>query len=279
MKPTTTYLLLASLLTTAQATPSTSQTTCKNYTIPLTITSPNLAFALPTFRNNFDVADFIDTISSRNASTAASVVSTTRQNITASYKIFATLCQPASKKFRSKTVLIATHGLNFDRTYWNPDLNKAKYSFVDWAVSRGYSVLYYDRLGVGLSSRVSGYVAQLSNQVAILAEISRVVKEGRYVGDLGKPEAVVLVGHSFGSAVSLNTVAQYPSLVDGVVLTGFSLNETYTNLLGFIEEVGLRIAADQDGARWGGLDTVGFLFFDDGLVGEGGSSGADGCVV
>lgn len=255
MKPTTAYLLLASLLTTAQATPSTSQT-CKNYTIPLTITSPNLAFALPTFRNNFDVADFIDTISSRNASTAASVVSTTRQNITASYKIFATLCQPTSKISRSKTVLIATHGLNFDRTYWNPDLNKSKYSFVDWAVSRGYSVLYYDRLGVGLSSRVSGYVAQLSNQVAILAEISRLVKEGRYVGDLGKPEAVVLVGHSFGSAVSLNTVAQFPALVDGVVLTGFSLNETYTNLLGFIEAVGLRIAAEQDSERWGGLDTV-----------------------
>jgi pimeloyl-ACP methyl ester carboxylesterase len=258
MKPTAARLIfLAGLTGTAQAFPR----TCTNYTIPITITSNNLAFGLPTFHSNFDVANFVDTISSRNTTTAASVVSPARRNVTATYTISATFCQPAlipQNNRTKRTVLIATHGLNFDRSYWSPPaLNKTTYSFVDWAVSCGYSVLYYDRLGVGQSERVSGYLAQLANQVAILAELASLVRAGRYVGDLGMPGAVVLVGHSFGSAVSLNTVAENPKLVDGLVLTGFSLNSTYTNLVGFIEAVGLRIAAVQDSERWGGLDSVG----------------------
>ncbi|KAK0620440.1 Alpha/Beta hydrolase protein [Immersiella caudata] len=252
MRPTI-HILLAAALTGA-AHPTKDFKVCQDYTIPLKITSNNLAFNFPKFQNNFDVADFVDTITSRDATTAASVVSSKRQNVTANYSISATFCKPA-KQGKKNTVLIATHGLNFDRSYWDPDLDKAEYSFVDWAVGQGYPIFYYDRLGVGKSSEVSGYVAQLANQVAVAKELAKLAKAGQYVADLGKPDAVVLVGHSFGSHVSLVTVAESPQLVDGVVLTGFSLNSTYLNLDGFIEAVALRVAAEQQPGRWGKLDT------------------------
>ncbi|KAK4454242.1 Alpha/Beta hydrolase protein [Podospora aff. communis PSN243] len=249
-------LLTATALTAAAHPTANPSKICQDYTIPLTITSNNLAFGLPKFQNNFDVADFVDTITSRNALTAASVIAPNRQTLTANYSISATFCKPAiPPKNHKHTVLIATHGLNFDRSYWDPALPKPTYSFVDWAVGNGYSILYYDRLGVGKSSQVSGYVAQLANQVAVATELTKLVKQGEYVAGLGKPDAVVLVGHSFGSHVSLATVAESPDLVDGVVLTGFSLNATWLNLNGFIGAVGLRVASGQDAGKWGGLDT------------------------
>lgn len=254
MKSVTLPLLTVLLHTLATHASPLSLPSCTNYTIPLSITTSNLAFGLPRFTTNFDVADFIDSISSRNTSTAASVVAPTRHNVSATYSISATFCQP--REVKKRTVLVATHGLNFDKNYWDPEVDKERYSFVDWAVKEGYSVLFYDRLGVGLSERVSGYVPQLANQVAILGELVKGVREGRYTGTVGKPGKVVLVGHSFGSAVSLNAVAERPELVDGVVLTGFSLNGTANNLLGFVEGVAPRIAREQDGERWGGLDSV-----------------------
>ena len=127
-------------------------------------------------------------------------------------------------------------------------------------MNQGYSILFYDRLGVGMSQRVSGYIPQLGNQVAILEELIKLVKEGKFI-ETPQRKKVVLVGHSFGSAISLNLVAQDPDLVDGVVLTGFSLNATANNLLGFVEGVAPRIASQQNGKRWGGLDTVSFFFF------------------
>lgn len=37
-------------------------------------------------------------------------------------------------------------------SYWDPPIDPETYSFVDYAVGLGYSVLFYDRLGVGESS-------------------------------------------------------------------------------------------------------------------------------
>ncbi|KAK0643896.1 Alpha/Beta hydrolase protein [Cercophora newfieldiana] len=247
-------LLAAAAALTARACPTENFKICEDYTIPVTTTSNNLAFGLSEFQNNFDVSDFVDTITSRDPSTASSVLAAERQNLTANYDISATFCKPA-KPGKKNTVLIATHGLNFDRSYWDPDLDKVTYSFVDWVISQGYSIFYYDRLGVGKSSQVSGYVAQLANQVAIATELTRLVKSGLYVADSGRPDAVVLVGHSFGSLVTLTTAAESPELVEGVVLTGFSLNSTYQNHNGFVEAVGLRVAAEQDPEKWGHLDT------------------------
>lgn len=38
-------------------------------------------------------------------------------------------------------------------SYWDPTIQPEKYSFVDFAIAEGYSVSYYDRLGVGKSTK------------------------------------------------------------------------------------------------------------------------------
>jgi hypothetical protein len=37
--------------------------------------------------------------------------------------------------------------------YWDSEVDPANYSFVDFAISQGYSVFFYDRLGTGESSK------------------------------------------------------------------------------------------------------------------------------
>ncbi|KAK0666498.1 alpha/beta-hydrolase [Cercophora samala] len=232
--------------------------TCNDYKIPVTVSSTNAVFGLDPFESDFDVADFVTTIASHTPEVSASVLSPFAVNVTETYTISATFCRPGHEKPDPKienTVLIATHGLNFDRTYWDPQLDKETYSFVDWVLSKGYSIFYYDRLGVGESEQVSGYVAQLSNQVAILAELTKLIKGGHYVGGTGRPSQTVLVGHSFGSAITSEVLRKNKKLVDGVVLTGFSYNSTHLNGLEFLEAAGVRIAAQQQPGKWRQLDT------------------------
>lgn len=38
-------------------------------------------------------------------------------------------------------------------SYWNSPYEPDKYNFVQYAVARGYSVFFYDRLGVGKSTK------------------------------------------------------------------------------------------------------------------------------
>ena len=43
--------------------------------------------------------------------------------------------------------------------YWNSRYEPERYNFVQYAVKRGYSVFFYDRLGVGKSTKyVNGSV-------------------------------------------------------------------------------------------------------------------------
>ncbi|KIW12549.1 hypothetical protein PV08_09826 [Exophiala spinifera] len=226
---------------------------CESFRIPVTVSSEDLIYALPHFNSDFDVADFIDILSSRSSLPISSIFGGTH-NVTAAYTIGATFCRP-QHNYTNNTVLIATHGLNFDRSYWDPNLQNGNYSFVDFAVSQGYSVLFYDRLGVGESSRVSGYAAQLSNQVAILQRLVGTVRDTKYKDRFGRPKSVVLVGHSFGSGISLATVALDPTIADGLVLTGFSLNTSYSNPIGFAMAAQPRIAALQNPQKWSQLDT------------------------
>lgn len=87
---------------------------CQEYKIPVTVTTENLVFGLPPFEDDFDVADYIDNISSRSASGSLFSGSV---NETACYEISATFCTPGRGEpaTHKSTVLIATHGLNFDR--------------------------------------------------------------------------------------------------------------------------------------------------------------------
>ena len=39
-----------------------------------------------------------------------------------------------------------------DCSYWDPEIQPEKYSFAGFAIAEGYSVFFYDRLGISKSS-------------------------------------------------------------------------------------------------------------------------------
>ncbi|KAH8801403.1 Alpha/Beta hydrolase protein [Xylogone sp. PMI_703] len=175
------------------------------------------------------------------------------QNNSASYQISARFCTPTNTSARHRhTVIIATHGLGFDKSYWDPNsLDPTRYSMVHAAIQAGYSILYYDRLGTGASSTISGYAAQASNQIAILQQLAHLVRQGSYTSSLGLPSAIVLLGHSFGSALTAGVAAVQPDIAEGLILTGFGYND---NPVGFMEAGAPRIA-DLQRKQWKHLDT------------------------
>ncbi|KAL9045866.1 MAG: hypothetical protein Q9214_001165, partial [Letrouitia sp. 1 TL-2023] len=118
-------------------------------------------------------------------------------------------------------------------------------------VDIGYSVFFYDRLGTGSSTKVSGYVNQISTQVSILAILTKSIRAGQFTGEIGVPSSVVLVGHSFGSFTSNALVAAQPSIANSIVMTGYSLAGGNTEI--FFEAS--RVAAIQNHKKFGELDS------------------------
>lgn len=131
--------------------------------------------------------------------------------------------------------------------YW--DFGGVEYSYIAAATALGYATLSYDRLGVGQSEHANPYSEiQVPTQVAILAKISEMVRNGQLSERIMKPEKLVHVGHSFGSLITNGLVAARPTLSDGIVLTGFSHNISWTPLFELC--LGFELARTNNPARF-----------------------------
>lgn len=155
---------------------------CQEYTIPVTTNTTNLIWGLPKLENNFDATTFSVNLSRWDSNTTFHPISGGAR-VAASYQISGTFCSPTTEG--NGVVLLATHGFGFDRrcdsllivgvvannflSYWDPSINPGKYSFVDFAIAKGYSVFFYDRLGLGKSS-VFVFHLFLSFQAHLAAE-------------------------------------------------------------------------------------------------------------
>ncbi|KAI1044254.1 hypothetical protein LB504_013050 [Fusarium proliferatum] len=168
---------------------------------------------------------------------ANNIRSTQVHPVHGTYSISAQLCIPADGK-KADVLQIATHGLGFDKRYWDPELKPEEHSYVDAALAKGYSILTYDRLGTGKSTKADGYnEVQLGLQVAILKELTILARDGKLLVSskvLGKrpqkaffnyrPRKIVHIGHSFGSATTSGLLSLHGNLSDGAILTGFLPN-------------------------------------------------------
>ncbi|MCJ1422472.1 hypothetical protein MMC29_000352 [Sticta canariensis] len=224
---------------------------CQDYTILVTITSKNRPWIGPRWTDNYGFIDFLSIASSRQSARFSPPVGDPVKQ-TASYNICATFCTPEMPGNRSKTVLLATHGLGFDKSYWNSPYEPDNYNFVQYAVNRGFSVFFYDRLGVGRSTKVSGYENQLSIQIAVLSSLARSVSRGIHT-TIGKPTHLVLVGHSYGSFISNGLVASAPNIADAVVLTGYGFNGSDSQVL--LEAFAPRVARLQRPRAFSAFDS------------------------
>lgn len=126
-----------------------------------------------------------------------------------------------------------THGIGFDRTYWDIPINDYNYSYVAQAADHGYSTFAWDRLGIAESehgdavNEIQSYL-----EIAALYSLTQKLREGS-IGGIGCAfDKVVHVGHSFGSLQSYSLAVLYPGASDGLVLTGFSQASQYIAVFG-----------------------------------------------
>ena len=111
--------------------------------------------------------------------------------------------------------------------------------------------------------RVSGYSeSQFSNQLAILASLTNSIRQGKYTGTIGKPSKIVHIGHSFGTVLTHALIAAYPTISDGVILTGVGYNASALDFPGFFESARLNLASTVVPGKFPDLDS-GYLYFAD----------------
>lgn len=123
---------------------------------------------------------------------------------------------------------ILTHGIGFDRSYWDFAYDNRRYSYVSRAIEQGYSTLSWDRLGIAQSSHGDpiGEI-QVFLEIAALRGLTQWVKDGKLFDGKHKNSKMVHVGHSFGSIITHGMTNETPELSNGIVLTGFTQVGTY----------------------------------------------------
>ncbi|KAH6896501.1 Alpha/Beta hydrolase protein [Thelonectria olida] len=226
---------------------------CWEYKVPVTITTEVTTFDFPDWTDDYALQDFLTNVTTRPSAGYPSPLTGTT-NHTGTYTIAASFCTPKKRGYGKKTVILATHGIGQARTHWNSAYEPDDYNFVQHAISKGYSVWFYDRLGVGESEKISGFTNQLRIQKAILVELSKIVKSGKYNGSFGKPDKLAVMGFSFGSFITHFAVAENPSIADAAILTAINYNTTGLNVNGLVRSFVPRIASLQNPRKYGVLD-------------------------
>lgn len=149
--------------------------------------------------------------------------------------------------------------------YWDVELNPEQYSYVDSALRYGYSILTYDRLGTGNSTKADAYeVVQAGVEIEIVRGLTELARNGDLVQsskvidascddvsafEAYKPSKIAHIGHSYGSFMTSGLLSRYGNLSDGAILTGFLINEHLLNEVG-AEAFGYEFAAESDPDRF-----------------------------
>ncbi|TEY84261.1 hypothetical protein BOTCAL_0018g00380 [Botryotinia calthae] len=199
---------------------------CTDISIPVSINARNGNFNIPPLSDSIAVTkfaqDFLQSGQNYSASTLSGFTTVTGQ-----YNIAATVCVPSQSGNKSDSWQFLTHGLGFDRSYWDLPFNNHNYSYVDVAVDQyGYSTFAIDRLGIGESSKADPTsIIQAPAELSAIVEVTKLLRAGTLPGvEISEPNKIVHVGHSFGSILSYELASAYPNITDGLILQGFSLD-------------------------------------------------------
>nr|POF23959.1 hypothetical protein CFP56_54895 [Quercus suber] len=198
---------------------------CQNITVPIEASARNGVFDLTIPKTNIDITNFILDLTQQGKNYTANILEG-YNTVSGKYNLAATYCTPDSGDNGVTQVL--THGIGFDRSYWDFSANNYNYSYVSEAVDTyKFSTLSWDRLGLGQSSHGNPLTEiQALLEVDALRALTEALKDGKIAG-VPAPKKTVHVGHSFGSEHTYALTAMYPGISDGIALTGFSQNGSF----------------------------------------------------
>lgn len=202
---------------------------CRDISVMVPLTSRNAHFDLEPLTTDIDTTDFFLGLS-KQGTNYTDILLDGYHTVKGVYKLATTYCEPDSGP--GHTLQILTHGIGFDRSYWDLPFNHHNYSYVATAVDdHGYSTLSWDRLGVGASSH-----GETVDEIQVFLELAalKALTEKAAAGKLcmkqkHKYDSIAHVGHSFGSAMTYNFANLYPELTKGIILQGFSQAPGFLN--------------------------------------------------
>ena len=125
---------------------------CVDYMIPVETEAEVFSFNGTKWENDYDLEDFLSAVTTRPSANFPGVLEGPKKE-KATYQIAASFCSPKKKNGKEKTVILATHGIGPARAHWNSPYRPEEFNFVQHAISQGYSVFFYDRLGTGASQK------------------------------------------------------------------------------------------------------------------------------
>ncbi|TVY24856.1 hypothetical protein LHYA1_G007230 [Lachnellula hyalina] len=218
---------------------------CVSGIVPVQVsTAMNMAFNFSVPDNQTGVTQtFLSMISSASPFVQQLMAGT--QSVNGTYNIGGTLCTPANNT-TPKTVEILTHGIGFDRLATQRLSHLPKFSF---AVDLTIRSFFYDRLGVGQSSKPDALTIQSPLELEILQSLITKLKNGTLSNIT--PTTIVGTGHSYGSSLVQGITSKYPSSLNTAILTGFSVNSTGSSA--FVAALNLAIASQNQPLRFSGL--------------------------
>lgn len=148
--------------------------------------------------------------------------------------------------FPSRKSQLSNSFMSFrSKRYWDIGVNPRENSYLDAAITQGYSLLTYDRLGTGQSDvPEDAYdIVQIHTEVEILAGLTQLARSGQLLSSstivatnastnttastftaADPPSKIIHIGHSLGSYITSGLLARHGDLSDGSVLTGYYLN-------------------------------------------------------
>ncbi|PHH75948.1 hypothetical protein CDD82_4211 [Ophiocordyceps australis] len=198
---------------------------CREIVVPVDISSSNTVYDVATPRTEIDTTNFFLNLARQNSNYSATIAKGHR-TIQGSYKLATTYCEPDSGP--GNAIQIMTHGIGFDRSYWDYGYQNNYYSYINRAVEHGYSTLTWDRLGIGHSTHLDAISeAQIFLEVAALGALTQHVRDGKICDVNHRFTKLVHVGHSFGSVMTFILTQMDPGVTDAIVLTGYSQRPDY----------------------------------------------------
>lgn len=223
--------------------------TCVSFMVHVPVSNATVVVPpFPEFQDESQAVAFVNEATIRTPSVPQVNLTT----LTKTFNISAEYCTPVHPGPKASTLQFLTHGLGFNRSYWDFYMpgkpNDAQYSYVNSATGAGYSTFSWNRLGIEPSTIADPYTEiQAGVELAVIVGLTTLVRSGN-ISQVPVPKKVLHVGHSFGSELSVGLAAVAPEVSDGVVLTGYSGISNYTTL--FLASAGLRFASENQPKRF-----------------------------